>query len=69
MRRGEIWWARIPMRGATPKRRPMLVVSDDVFNGNERYPKVMAVHLTSADRPGRVGLRLGDDAAGPAPHR
>lgn len=53
MRRGEIWWARIPMRGATPKRRPMLVVSDDVFNGNERYPKVMAVHLTSADRPGR----------------
>jgi len=25
----------------------MLVVSDDVFNGNARYPKVMVVHLTS----------------------
>lgn len=53
MRRGEIWWARIPMRGAASKRRSMLVVSDDVFNENERYRKVMVVHLTSADRPGR----------------
>jgi mRNA-degrading endonuclease toxin of MazEF toxin-antitoxin module len=53
MRRGEIWWARIPMRGAASKRRPMLVVSDDVFSESERYPKVMAVHLTSTDRLGR----------------
>lgn len=52
MLRGEIWWARIPMRGASAKRRPMLVVSDDAFNRNERYPKVMAVHLTSVERPG-----------------
>lgn len=41
------------MRGTASKRRPMLVVSDDVFNQNEHYPKVMAVHLTSANRPGR----------------
>jgi mRNA-degrading endonuclease toxin of MazEF toxin-antitoxin module len=64
MRRGEIWWAKVPMRGATAKRRPMLVVSDDVFNENERYPKVMVVHLTSVGRLGRdfdweVALRKG----------
>jgi mRNA interferase MazF len=53
MRRGEIWWAKVPMRGATAKRRPMLVVSGDIFNENERYPKVMVVHLTSVERLGR----------------
>jgi mRNA-degrading endonuclease toxin of MazEF toxin-antitoxin module len=52
MRRGEIWWAKVPMRGATGKRRPMLVVSDDAFNANDRYPKVMVVHLTSVARLG-----------------
>ena len=36
------------MRGTAPKRRPMLVVSNDAFNRNPRYPKVMVVHLTSA---------------------
>lgn len=41
------------MRGATAKRRPMLVVSDDAFNENERYLKVMVVHLTSVERLGR----------------
>ena len=41
------------MRGATAKRRPMLVVSDDAFNENEHYPKVMVVHLTSVTRLGR----------------
>jgi mRNA-degrading endonuclease toxin of MazEF toxin-antitoxin module len=30
----------------------MLIVSDDAFNGNERYPKVMVVHLTSVERLG-----------------
>lgn len=52
MRRGEIWWARVPTRGAAGKRRPMLVVSNDAFNENERYPKVMVVHLTSVERVG-----------------
>jgi mRNA-degrading endonuclease toxin of MazEF toxin-antitoxin module len=30
----------------------MLVVSEDLFNRNERYPKVMVVHLTSVKRLG-----------------
>jgi len=30
----------------------MLIVSDDAFNQNERYPKVMVVHLTSVKRLG-----------------
>jgi mRNA interferase MazF len=50
MLRGEVWWASVPMRRGDPKRRPMLIVSDDVFNRNPRYPKVMVVHLTSIKR-------------------
>jgi mRNA-degrading endonuclease toxin of MazEF toxin-antitoxin module len=30
----------------------MVVVSHDAFNTNERYPKVLAVHVTSVRRPG-----------------
>jgi mRNA-degrading endonuclease toxin of MazEF toxin-antitoxin module len=50
MRRGELWWARVPIRGSGAKKRPMLIVSDDAFNRNDRYPKVMAVHVTSVRR-------------------
>ncbi len=52
MLRGEVWWASVPMRGGGPKPRPMLIVSDDVFNRNGQYPKVMVVHLTSVARTG-----------------
>lgn len=53
MRRGQIWWARVPMtNGAAAKRRPMIVVSDDAFNNNPRYPKVMVVHATTVKRLG-----------------
>lgn len=52
MRRGELWWARVPMRGSGSKRRPMLIVSDDVFNRNAHYPKVMVVHVTTVKRLG-----------------
>ena len=50
MRRGEIRWGIPPLPGAARKKRPFLVVSDDAFNMNERYPKVMVVHLTSVRR-------------------
>jgi mRNA-degrading endonuclease toxin of MazEF toxin-antitoxin module len=40
------------MSGTGGKRRPMLIVSDDIFNLNDRYPKVMAVHITSVKRLG-----------------
>ncbi len=30
----------------------MLIVSDNAFNQNERYPKVMVVHVTSVKRLG-----------------
>ena len=35
------------MTGSRGKERPMLIVSDDAFNRNESYTKVMVVHLTS----------------------
>ena len=51
MCRGEIWWGTPVLPGGSRKRRPFLVVSNNAFNRNERYPKVMAVHLTSVTRP------------------
>ena len=51
MRRGEVWWGDASLAGPQRKRRPFLVVSDDAFNENASYPKVLAVHLTSAHRP------------------
>src|SRR5574341_499348 len=50
MTRGELWWARIPMSGSKGIRRPMLIVSDDAFNRNDRYLKAMVVHVTSVKR-------------------
>lgn len=38
------------MPGGSRKRRPFLIVSNDAFNRNELYPKVMVVHLTSVKR-------------------
>ena len=51
MRRGEIWWGAPSLPGGSRKRRSFLIVSGDAFNGNDRYPKVMVVHLTSIGRP------------------
>jgi len=50
MRRGELWWATPRLPGGSRKRRPMLVVSNDAFNRNERYLKVLVVHVTSVLR-------------------
>jgi mRNA-degrading endonuclease toxin of MazEF toxin-antitoxin module len=50
VRRGEIWWGAPTLPSGLRKRRPFLVVSNDAFNKNEGYPKVMVVHLTSVTR-------------------
>lgn len=50
MKRGEIWWAKVPMKGTGGKKRPMLIVSDDAFNRNDSYTKVMVVHVTTVKR-------------------
>jgi mRNA interferase MazF len=54
--RGEIWWADLdPVRGREQAgERPVLVVSDDVFN--ERSGTVIAMAITS--RPQRAGFPL-----------
>jgi mRNA-degrading endonuclease toxin of MazEF toxin-antitoxin module len=52
VRRGEVWWGRATLTGGSRKRRPLLVVSNDAFNRNPAYPKVMVVHLTSVMRAG-----------------
>ena len=52
MRRCEVWWTAAGLPGAGRKRRPVVIVSHDVFNANERYPKVLLVHLTTTRRQG-----------------
>lgn len=54
MRRGEIWWGTPALPGGSRKRRPYLIVSIDAFDGNDLYPKVMVVHLTTTQRPGEA---------------
>ncbi|MFN8627168.1 MAG: type II toxin-antitoxin system PemK/MazF family toxin [Candidatus Binatia bacterium] len=69
MRRGEVWWGQPALPGGSHTRRPFLIVSHNAFNQNERYPKVMVVHLTADRGPGdaypwEVDLPRG--AAGPS---
>jgi mRNA interferase MazF len=52
VRRGELWWGSAQLAGGSAKRRPFLIVSDDTFNANEHYPRLLAVHLTTAQRAG-----------------
>lgn len=52
MRRGEVWWSAPALAGGSRKRRPFVVVSNDAFNADERYEKVLVVHVTSVQRLG-----------------
>lgn len=47
-----MYWGSAPTPGAQRKRRPFLIVSDDAFNANERWTKIVVVHLTSVRRAG-----------------
>lgn len=51
MQRGEVWWGSPTLPDGSRKNRPFLIVSHDAFNRNDRYPKVMVVHLTTMRRP------------------
>ncbi len=61
MRRGEIWWASLPVpRGSEPGfRRPVVVVQSDAFNRSQIRTVVAAVissNMRLADAPGNVAL-------------
>ena len=61
--RGEIRWADLsPVRGHQAGQRPVLILSQDVFN--ERSGTVIAVALTS--QPPRAGFPLTLELADPA---
>jgi mRNA interferase MazF len=65
MRRGEIWWASLPVpqRSEPGYRRPLLVIQSDDFN-RSRILTVVAVVITSnlrlAEAPGNVVLSARD---------
>ena len=52
VRRGERGWGSPRVPGIVSKRRPFLIVSDDVFNANPAYRKILVVHLTTTRRAG-----------------
>jgi len=61
VRRGEIWWAELPVpKGSGPGyRRPVLIVQADSFNRSRISTAVAAVissNLRLADAPGNVFL-------------
>ena len=61
MRRGEIWWARLPTpRGSEPGyRRPVIVLQSDAFNRSKIRTVVAAVitsNIELANAPGNVSL-------------
>jgi mRNA interferase MazF len=62
--RGEVWWASItePAGSGPGFRRPVLIVSDDTFNGSKIATVVAAVitsNLRLAEAPGNVRLPAG----------
>jgi mRNA interferase MazF len=59
--RGEVWWASIaePAGSGPGFRRPVLIVSDDTFNGSKIATVIAAVirsNLRLAEAPGNVRL-------------
>ncbi len=61
IRRGEIWWARLPTpRGSEPGyRRPVIVLQSDAFNRSKICTVVAAVitsNIELADAPGNISL-------------
>jgi mRNA interferase MazF len=59
--RGEVWWASIaePTGSGPGFRRPVLIVSDDTFNGSKIATVIAAVitsNLRLAEAPGNVRL-------------
>ena len=64
MVKGEIWWANLPApRGSEPaKRRPVLIVQNDVFNRSEINTVICAVitsNLHLANAPFNILLEKG----------
>lgn len=55
-RRGEIWWTA--SEGTPPKRHPVVIVSLDVRNTNERIDTVLAVPFTSKITEGPTVVKL-----------
>ena len=57
-RRGQIWYSRLPTEADPLKRRPIVIVSHDTRNLNEKATTVLAVPLTTSIRkiPTRVSL-------------
>lgn len=61
MRRGEIWWAGLPVpRGSEPGfRRPVVIVQSDPFNRSKIRTVIAAIissNLRLADAPGNVAV-------------
>lgn len=52
MRRGEVYWADLQPRSGSEQsgRRPVIVVSNDAFNRNERWQSIIVVPVSTSTR-------------------
>jgi len=50
VRRGEVYWAELEPRSGSEQRgrRPVIVVSNDVFNRNERWRSIIVVPVSTS---------------------
>ena len=57
MRRGDVYWANLTPRSGSEQRgrRPVVVISDDTFNINERWMSVIVVPLSTSENQLRRG--------------
>jgi mRNA interferase MazF len=56
--RGEIWWAHLPTDPPDKGRRPVVIVSLDARNGNERATTVLVVPLSTSIHKGGTSQLL-----------
>lgn len=57
MNRGEVYWANLDPRSGSEQRgfRPVIVVSNDVFNSNSSWRSVIIVPLSTSENQRRRG--------------
>ena len=65
LERGQLYWVnRSPARGSEQAgRRPGLIIQNNPFNSNERYPNTIVLAITTSDRSIPIHVEIAPDAA------
>lgn len=57
MKRGEIYWANLNPRSGSEQfgKRPVLILSNDIFNENMRWHSIIIVPISTSDKQSQRG--------------